>query len=177
MKATLEHGPLYHGLSSEADNTTVRPPEDGWLVKKVEAVFENSPPLKSDFTLDTRGKDGRLRLSHVIIESSAAFDGKIGFFSFDIVNDGEGAVGVFLNIRALPEMYKYVPAAEGPFYLKPKERVTFKTSVPDRPQFAPATVVFYSEDGSQAALDTAGFYVPATGKVMKSDEELWKRAR
>jgi hypothetical protein len=174
MKPTPDHGPLYHGLSSRYD-TTIVPPESGWFPKTAQATAtENSPPLRSDFVLDTRRKDGRLQSSHVTIESSASYDGKIGLFSFDIANDGEGPVGVFLNVRAVPEMYKDVPVAEKPFFLGSKERKTFKTFVAQRPEFSPATIVFYGEDGKQAAMGTAGFYVPTAGNQIRSDEELWR---
>jgi hypothetical protein len=174
MKTAPDQGPLYFGISSRYD-TAVTPPESGWVTtKKAEATFETSPPLRSDFILDTRGKDGRLLPSHVMIESAASYDGKIGFFSFDIINDGERSVGIFLNVRAVPEMYKDVPPIERPVYLKPKERVIFKTAVAERPEFSPATIIFYGEDGKQAAMETAGFYVPISGTQMKSDEELWR---
>jgi hypothetical protein len=175
MKPAPERGPLYHSVASRYD-TTVLPPESGWVTKAAEATTttDNNPPLRSDFVLDTRRKDGQLQSSHVTIESSATYDGKIGAFSFNISNDGEGSVGVFLNVRAVPEMYKDVPAAEKPFFLKPNERVTFKTFVAQRPEFSPATIVFYGEDGKQAAMGTGGFYVPRIGKQIRSDEELWR---
>jgi hypothetical protein len=173
MKSAPDQGPLYHSVASSYD-TAVEPPLIGWLPKKAEAVAPRTPPpLRSDFVLDTRGRDGRLMLSHVMIVSSASYDGKIGLFSFEIANEGEGPVGVFLNVRAVPEMYKDVPAAEEPFYLKAKERVIFKTALPQRPEFSPATIVIYGEDRKQAALETGGFYVPVEGKQRRSDEELW----
>jgi hypothetical protein len=174
MRQAVDRGPLYHGVSSRYD-TTVLPPESGWFPKTAQATAsEDSPPLRSDFVLDTRRKDGRLQSSHVTIESSASYDGKIGAFNFDIANDGEGPVGVFLNVRSVPEMYKDVPAAEKPFFLKPNERVRFKTLLPQRPEFSPATIVFYGEDGKQAGMGTGGFYVPTAGKQIRSDEELWR---
>src|SRR6516225_9609707 len=33
----LEQGPLHHGVSSQAYDTTVRPPESGWLTKQAQA--------------------------------------------------------------------------------------------------------------------------------------------
>jgi hypothetical protein len=181
----LEQGPLHHGVSSQAYDTTVRPPESGWLTKQAQSVefydpdrkYLPAPVLKSTFVFDTRGKDGRLLEAHVLIESSTIFKGPFSLLTFGIANDGDGIVGILLNIRALPNMYANVPAAEKPFYLKPKSRVTFQSEVPDRAAFAPATVVFYNEDGKEAALETAGFYVPATGKTILPDEALWSSAR
>jgi len=175
IKAAPEQGPLYYSVASHYD-TAVQPPENGWLRKTADATAsETSPPLRSDFVLDTKGKDGRSLSSHVMIISSASFDGKIGLFSFDIANDGESPIGVFLNVPAVPEMYKDVPVAKETVYLKPNERRTFKSALPQRPEFSPATIVFYSEDGKQAGLETAGFYVPVAGKQIRSDEELWSR--
>ncbi len=72
-------------------------------------------------------------------------------------------------------MYRDVPVVEKPYFLDANERKTFKTALEEKPQFVPATIVFYGADGNQAALETAGFYVPSTGKPVKSDEELWRR--
>jgi hypothetical protein len=175
MKDAPERGPLYHGISSQYD-TTINPPASGWIVKSAqnaaEAPSSDSPPLRSDFVLDTRRKDGRLQSSHVTIESSASYDGKVGAFTFDVTNDGEGPVGILLNVPAFPEMYKDVPVKE-PFFLGPKERKKFITLVAQRPEFSPATIIFYGEDGKQAAMGTGGFYAPVAGKQLRSDEELW----
>jgi hypothetical protein len=99
MKSSPVQGPLYHGVTSQAYDTSVRPPEAGWVPRKdASAASDTPPPLMSDFVFDTRGKDGLLQASHVRIESSASFDGKVGFFSFDVTNDGLATVGVFINM-------------------------------------------------------------------------------
>src|SRR4029077_4940011 len=168
----------YHGVSSQDYDTAVQPPELGWLpTKSASIASEGTPALTSDFVLDSRGKDGRLQVSHVRIESAASYDGKFGIFVFDVVNDGAGVLGVLLNIPSLPEMYKEVPIVEKPFFFKPKQRITFKIALQERPEFVPATVVFYGEDGTQAALETAGFYAPSNGKPIRSDDELWGSRR
>jgi hypothetical protein len=179
MKSTPQQGPLYYGVSPQPYPTSVQPPEAGWVPKKEASTASDNvtPPLRSDFVLDTRAKDGSLQSSHVRIESTASFDGKFGFFSFDITNDGAGSVGVFLNIPSVPAMYGDVPVAEKPYFFEPKQRVIFKTALQERPEFAPATVVFYGADGKPAALETAGFYVPSTGKPIRQDDELWFSAR
>jgi hypothetical protein len=178
MKSAPEQGPLYYNVPRQPYPTTVLPPESGWYPKKAAAsTAEASPSLRADFLLDTRDRDGRLRPTHVTIESTASYDGKLGFLSIDVANDGESALGVFLNIPLKPEMYADIPIAEKPYFLQPKQRVIFKTLIPERPEFAPATVVFYGGDGKQAAMGTAGFYVPTSGKPQRSDEDLWKPAR
>jgi hypothetical protein len=174
MKATIVQGPLHYGVSSQHYDTAVRPPEEGWVPKKTtSAEMLGTQSLRSDFVLDTQDKEGGLQTSHVIIDSSATYDGKRAVLVFNISNDGKGMLGIFLNIRALPQMYKDVPAAEKPFYLKPNDKVVFKTVVEEKPEFVPATVIFYDANGKQAGLETAGFYVPASGKPMHSDETLW----
>jgi hypothetical protein len=181
MKLAPDRGPLHHGVSSQPYDTTVRAPESGWLNRTAQAASDQTlldhRPLKSDFVLDTRAKDGQLRTSHVSVESLASYDGKVGVFTFNIANDGDGALAVFLNVPLTPQMYKDVPIAEKPVFLRPKERVSFKAMLSGRPEVAPGTVVFYGEDGNQAAQETAGFYVPAGGKSIRSDEDLWKPMR
>jgi hypothetical protein len=44
----------------------------------------------------------------------------------------------------------------------------------EKPRFKSTTIIFYDEDGKITALETAGLYVPATGKTLYSDDELWK---
>jgi hypothetical protein len=177
IKQTVDQGPLHHGVSSQAYDTTVRPPESGWYETKAQVEADDVPPLRSDFVLDTRAKDGSLRTAHVVMEAAANYDGKSSVFNFRVANNGDGVVGFLLNLRALPQMFKDVPAVERPFYLGPKENVTFKSASMGRPEFAPTTVVFYGEDGQEAALETAGFYVPQGGKLLRSNEQLWSTGR
>jgi hypothetical protein len=175
-KSTVVTGPLHHNVSSQSYPTTVKPPDAGWLSKQAQAVSpgEVGPSLRADFVLDTRNEDGRFGKSHVTIRSSAFYDGKVSTFTFDISNDGQSPIGIFINIPATPQMYEDVPAAEKPFFLKADQQVVFKTTVSAKPEFAASTVVFYGGDGKQAAQQTAGFYAPSTGKRMRSDEQLWK---
>ena len=149
---------------------------DGLLSKPRLYRRPNSPHVKSAFHLATRNHDGRLIPTQVLIVSAASFNGKEGFFSFSIANEGEGLVGVLLNVRTLPQMYPDV-SFEKPIFLKPKTNVAFKAVLPERPIFEPTTVVIYGEDGKAAALQTAGFYVPETGKTMIPVEQLWTSGR
>jgi hypothetical protein len=118
-----------------------------------------------------------LQTAHVVIEASADYDGKSSNFNFTIANDSDGVVGFLLTLPAVPQMLKDIPAVEKPYFLKPKEGVTFKSAAVGRPDFAPTTVVIYSEDGSRAALQTASFYVPQGGKLLRSNEQLWSAGR
>jgi hypothetical protein len=179
IKQSVDQGPLHHGVSSQPYDTTVRPPESGWGNEKTaEAEADTAPPpLRSDFLLDTRGKDGIVQTSHVVIEASANYDGKSSVFSFRISNDSSGTVGFMLNLRSLPGMLKDVPAVEKPYFLEPKRDVTFTSAAIGRPDFAPTTIVFYGGDGKEAALETAGFYVPQGGKLLRSNEQLWNAGR
>jgi hypothetical protein len=63
-----------------------------------------------------------------------------------------------------------------PVFLQPKSRLVFKSLVPGRPEFEPATVVIFGPDGNRAAQETAGFYVPQKGVTALSDEGLWRVA-
>jgi hypothetical protein len=179
-KATPVPGPLYYNVSlSQSYPTTVKPPDAGWLSKTAQAASptEVGPPLRADFVLGTRNKDGQLGRTHVTIQSSAFYNGEVSTFNFDISNNGPDPVGIFMNIPATPQMYKDVPAAEKPFFLEAKKQVVFKTSVSAKPEFGPSTVVFYGGDGKQVALETAGFYVPSIGRPLRSDEQLWGSRR
>jgi hypothetical protein len=150
MKSSLDHGKLEHSVSSWYD-TDVRPPESGWNIKKAEAVPPkavppNLAPLRSDFILDTTARDGRILTSHISIVSSAENNGEISSFNFNINNDGDATVGVLMNIRSVPSMYKDIPGLETPFYIKPKSREKFKTELASKlnqPESGSATVIFF----------------------------------
>ena len=108
MNPRDSQGPLNHGITSHAYDTVVRQPESGWAPKQAQAIQApefTARPLKSAFHLATRNHDGRLLIpTQVLIISAASFNGKEGFFSFSR-NEGEGLVGVLLNVRTLPQMY------------------------------------------------------------------------
>lgn len=173
IKSDPDRGPLHFGTSSQAYDTTVWPPVSGWNTDTASAEASSFVPLKSEFLFDSRMKTGKVLESHIIISSSAAYDSKenLGTVIFDIYNRGQSDVTMFMNIPISQETDKSLASPYVSFREKP---TTFKISVHEKPQFKPTTIIFYGEDGKIAALETAGLYVPATGKTKFSDFELWK---
>jgi hypothetical protein len=177
MKAAPDQGPLNFGVSSQAYDTTVWPPKSGWLPKSAEARAVSFEPLRSEFWFDSRtNKDGELAKSVVVIKSSAYYDEsqKSGYVAFNIENQGNADVAVSLNIPLDVTTEKFIRPVEYSFREKP---TTYKIPITESPELKMSTIIFYSlEDGkasSVAALETAGLYVPAKGKMRFLDEQLW----
>jgi hypothetical protein len=83
-------------------------------------------------------------------------------------------MAMLLNVPISSDSVKYLPLARERLGFKAGEKETFKVPVHEKPRVRSTTVILYGEDGKRAALETAGFYVPAVGETRFSDEELWK---
>ena len=175
IKSAPENGPLNFGTSSQAYDTTVWPPVSGWKTDAASSEAGSFLPLKAEFLFDIRGEKGGHSESHIVITSSAFYDTKekTGTVIFDINNEGNSDVGMFMNIP-IPQKPFYPKGMVSPYVSIAHKQTTFKIPVDEPPRFKPTTIIFYDTDGQIAALETAGLYVPASGKPLYSDYELWK---
>jgi hypothetical protein len=144
--------------------------------KKASAEESSFERLRSEFSFDSRMPNGELQESHVVIYSSAFYtpEKKEGQVVFDVQNEGPRPMAMFLNVPISSDNAKYLPLARERLGFKPGEKETFTVPIHERPRVRPTTVILYGEDGKRAALETAGFYVPAAGDTQFSDDELWK---
>ena len=175
VKSVPTPGPLTYGVSFQPYDTSVWPPEEGWLPKKAEATTSNPlqksfDPLQSEIAFAYRTKDGELRASQVAISSGADFDQekKIGTLRLGIINGGKYPVSLFPNFPGATKYFS--PERQFPA----NKEIDYEIPIGEPPVFRPTTILFYGDAGQVVAMDLAGLYVPANGVTKFSDEELWK---
>jgi hypothetical protein len=94
-------------------NGQVWPPVGGWKTDTVWVEASSFVPLKSEFLFDTKMKTGQVLESHIVIRSSAVYDPKekSGTLFFDIKNEGQSDIRMFMNIPVSPDTDKDLVSA------------------------------------------------------------------
>jgi hypothetical protein len=172
-----QHGPITFGVSSQTYDTSIWPPKTGWTPASATSPSSAEKgffqTLRSEFVFDATTKEFGLQEARIVINSSASYDPhtKTGWIAFGFENGGKAPILLTLNIPVSEQTEQYLPYRQAILQGKPEP---IKIPVQETPVMRPTTVVFYNVDGSVAALETAGLYVPANGKPRISDEAIWK---
>jgi hypothetical protein len=180
------NGPLYYGVTKQAYDTTVRQPKDGWNGKA--ELQREFPPLHSQFVIqvattkleanEIRYGTARIDLTSLVeLSYDATFPpgNRVYMLTYRIENNGDWPIGISANLPATPTMLKDVLIISSRIFVPPGKFASYTTSTSGPVLARTATLAFMSaEDNQTAAIESAGFYVPADGKKLRSDEDFWK---
>jgi hypothetical protein len=183
------NGPLYYGASSEAYDTTVLQPKDGWgesassssPTQFAELRDSNGHVLVGDNKLDTaltfyadneQGKPVPVRL---IFTTGATPKGDDATqFKYFVTNDSEAPLGVLVNLSATPELLKSVPMLQRTLWVKPGDKLYFEGTAEGQKSIQQAAIVIYDSRRNIVAIDSAAFYT-VPGKKEVPDASFWER--
>lgn len=182
-KPVPTNGPINFGPSSEAYDTTVLQPKDGWGQTASNSVGELSGPgavrvadgevntVLTFYVDDRQGKPARLKLA-----STAKSDNGKTYFTYFVVNDSEVTLGVLVNLSATSSVLEQVPMLQRPLWMKAGEKRTFDASAIGQNLLERAAIVVFDANKNISAIDSAAFYT-VPGKKEVPDESFWKRLR
>lgn len=166
-------GPLHYGISSDAFDTTVLPPREGWEQRAAqsEPQADEFPPIRStfEFGLNTERAEATLTVhSYVTVANSRRR------LVYEVENRGPAAVLFILNLPATSAMEAKLPFLQKPTLLESDSRRFFEADVEGRLTAQPATIIISDEKDPKMGLaaDTVGVYAPVGGKRPFSDRLL-----
>jgi hypothetical protein len=181
-KPAPSNGPLYFGPSSEAYDTTVLQPKDGWgdsasnttQETRLAGVDKGIGQLNSALTFFVDDQQGRPVAAHLNFTSLAKFNGDKAYFTYIVQNDSEVSLAVLVNLSAPSAVLERVPMLQRPLLMKPGEKRIFDASAEGQSSAEPAAIVVYDVNKNITAIDSAAFYT-VPGKKEVPDESFWKR--
>ena len=168
LSASPISGPLYYGISSDAYETTVQPPLDGWVAKETQshAQIDEFPPLRSVFEFDVdRGQEGTVTIYSYVKE-----EGPKRRLIYEVEYGGNPAVNFLLNLPANAET-ENLPFLR-PMLLKPRQLFSAYVEGPVTAQRAVVLISDIKDSKRGLAVETVGVYAPANGKRLNSDKML-----
>jgi hypothetical protein len=195
-KPTPTNGPLYFGPSSEAYDTTVLQPKDGWganasnssapiardnqvLVRKrnedgayvVEIL--NARKLETTITFYVDDQQGKPVPARLVFDTEVAPDRDKTHFTYTVANESEVTLAVRVNLSATSSLLERVPMLQRPLWMKPRQRIAFEVSAEGQDSIEQAAIVVYDVNKNISAIDSAAFHT-VPGKKEVSDESFWK---
>jgi hypothetical protein len=184
-KPTPTNGPLNYGPSSEAYDTTVLQPKDGWGQTASNSIGESSGPgaarvadgqVNTELTFYIDDQQGKPVSAHLSLASIAKSDKGKTYFTYSVVNNSEAPLAVLVNLSATSAILEKVPILQRPFWLKPGERRAFDGSTEGRNSLERAAIVVYDLNKKISAIDSAAFYT-VPGRKEVPDEAFWQQLR
>jgi hypothetical protein len=181
-KPAPTNGPLYYGPSTDAYDTTVLQPKDGWGdsasngttgVGGKEVVWAEDGKLNAAFTFFADDSEGKPVPARLILGSSAKSDGSKNYFGYFVMNDSTVPLAVLVNLSAASAVLEKVPMLQRMLWLKPGDKQGFDVVAEGPRSIERATIVVYDQNKNVTALDSAAFYTVA-GKKEVPDESFWK---
>jgi hypothetical protein len=183
-KPAPTNGPLYYGPSSEAYDTTVLQPKDGWSESAsnsadgsgTDAIRIADARLNSALTFYADDRQGKPVPARLVFSSDAKASEGTSYFTYFVANASEVPLGVFVNLSATPTVLETVPMLQRIFWIEPGEKRVFNAVARGRNSIERATIVVYDMNKNVSAIDSAAFYT-VPGKKEVSDETIWQRLK
>jgi hypothetical protein len=182
-KPVPTNGPLNYGPSSDAYDTTVLQPKDGWGQSAsnssgasigTNGVVSNN--LSTELTFYVDDQQGDPVLARLAINTSDLSSGDKSLIMYNIWNDSKATLGVLVNLTATPAVLNEVPMLQRPFWIKSGNKFSFKAPAEGKTSAEQAAIVVYDERKNIVAIDSAAFYT-VPGKKEVPDESFWKQSR
>jgi hypothetical protein len=181
-KPAPTNGPLNYGPSSEAYDTTVLQPKDGWVQSASNSIGESNGPgavrvaggeVKTVLSFYIDDQQGPTP-AHLTIGSYSKTDHDKNYFAYFVQNDSDVALAVLVNLSATSAVLEKVPMLQRQLWMKPREKRIFEAFAVGRNSLERAAIVVFDANKNISAIDSATFYT-VPGKKEVPDESFWKR--